>query len=69
MYDRLSYGLVDMIKKYPKEFQESEYTDIFKFFDGTTGFDLVDKLLPSQLEIIKSIANMLTRTNKRIIKK
>ena len=62
-YDKLSYGLVDMMKQHPKEFKQSEYADYFRDFDGTTGFDLIDKLTPSQLEIIEVIANVLTRPN------
>lgn len=63
MYDKLSYGLVEMIKQYPNEFQQSEYADIFNGFTGETGFDLLDKLTPNQLEMIEVIANILTRPN------
>lgn len=62
-YDKLSYRLVDMIKQYPKEFEESEYVECFRDFDGTTGFDLVDRLTQEQLVMIEVIANVLTRPN------
>lgn len=63
LYDKLSYGLVDMIKQYPSEFAESEYYNLFKDFDGSTGFDLHDKLTPSQKEMVEQISNMLLRPN------
>lgn len=61
MYDKLSYGLVDIMNKYPDEFKASDYASCFLGFDGTTGFDLIDKLTEEELYRIKVLANVLKR--------
>lgn len=38
--------LAELIKKYPKEFQTIKHWEIFKDFDGSTGFDLAKKATP-----------------------
>lgn len=64
-YDKLSYGLVEMIKQYPEEFEESQYHKCFNGFDGSTGFDLYDRLDESEKYRIENIANYLCRGKKR----
>lgn len=43
-YDGLSHQLVDLIKQSPKEFKKTRYYYCFKEFDGSTGFDLPERL-------------------------
>lgn len=39
-FDEYAFNLVDLIKKYPEEFKQSEFHDGFTEFDGSSGFDL-----------------------------
>lgn len=39
-FDKWAYELVDLQDKYPEIAKTSEWSFEFKFFDGTTGFDL-----------------------------
>lgn len=38
--------LVALIKKYPKEFRTIRHWEIFKDFDGSTGFDIAKQATP-----------------------
>lgn len=60
-YDHLSYSLVDLMKQHLDEFKNSEYSEIFKDFDGTSGFGLYEALNDNQKEMIEVIAHYLCR--------
>lgn len=63
-YDKLSYSLVDMMKKHPDGFRQSEYKDVFEFFDASSGFGLYESLTDEQKEMIEVIAHYLCRYGK-----
>lgn len=63
-YDKLSYSLVDMMKRYPDEFKQSEYYENFKDFDASSGFGLYESLNEKQKEMIEVIAHFLCRCGK-----
>lgn len=46
-WSKWAMELVDLIKKYPKEFKTIKHWDVFKDFDGSTGYHLVDKATPN----------------------
>ena len=59
-FDKLCVQVLKLIKDSPNN--TSEYSDAFEGFDGTTGFDLFDKLTDVQKEKIDRIAcNVLKR--------
>ena len=64
-YDSISYKLVELMKQYTNETLESDYAEIFKDFDGNTGFDLIGRLSKEQLYRVDSIARYLMKTSKR----
>lgn len=64
-YDNISYKLVELMKQYPNETLESDYAEIFKDFDGNTGYDLIDKLSKEQLYRVDNISRYLMKTSKR----
>lgn len=53
--------LVELIKKYPKEFRTIKHWELFKDFDGSTGFDLAKKATP---RLISKAYMLLGRKNK-----
>lgn len=63
-YDRLSYGLAEMIKQYPNEFMESEYFIHFVDWTPATGFDLYDRLDDNEKYRVQNIADYLCRGRK-----
>lgn len=63
-YDNISYNLVELMKQHPNETLESDYAEIFKDFDGSTGFDLIDKLTEEQLYRVNNIARYLMKTGR-----
>ena len=44
MWDDNAYQLVDMKKQYPKTYKKTFYYPVMNDFDGSTGFDLFDRL-------------------------
>lgn len=57
-YDSLSHQLIELMKSTPKEIcRESQYWYCMYDFDGTTGFDLPDRLTKSDKEYLTNIAN------------
>jgi hypothetical protein len=44
IFDANALQLVQMMKDYADDFKESFYYKTFKGFDGSTGFDLMDRL-------------------------
>lgn len=65
-YDSISKQLVVMQKKVSKEIlKKTDYYDAFKDFDGTTGFDLYDRLSTNEKHminiIVESIVNQKVR--------
>lgn len=61
MYDKNSKQLAEMIKKYPNSFKQTKYYYCFKGFDGSTGFDLYDKLTQYDKDIVFMNAETLLR--------
>lgn len=64
-YDGISKQLVRLQKRYPDEFKETEYYYAMYDFDGTTGFDLPDRLNDSDKNRIELISNVIYRKWKR----
>jgi hypothetical protein len=55
-YDEISYFLVDMQSKVTKsDLKKTEYYEAFKDFDGTTGFDIFERLNKKDKSKIKRI--------------
>ena len=54
-YDEMCKELVDMQKKYPN-IKDTMYGYVFYDFDGTTGFDLFDRLTSKDKEYLNNIA-------------
>lgn len=54
-YDEMCKKLVDMQKKYPN-IKDTMYGYVFYDFDGTTGFDLFDRLTSKDKEYLNNIA-------------
>ena len=55
-FDRNAYQLVDLQKEHPTEAQASQYWYVFHDFDGTTGFDIYDRLTKSDKDYLTKIA-------------
>ena len=60
-YDRFSFDLADLIKKYPDDFKKSVYCYEFRNFDPSTGLGLNYK----KPEIINTGLKLLNRFEKR----
>lgn len=60
-YDRFSFDLADLIKKYPDDFKKSGYYHEFRNFDPSTGLGLNYK----KPEIINTGLKLLNRFEKR----
>ncbi len=54
-FDSQAYQLVDL-QKDKEAFKKSDYYECFKGFDGTTGFDLIDRLTELQKDRIIKIS-------------
>ncbi len=61
MYDSNCNQLVRGIKKHPKCFRKTKYYEIFKDFDGSTGYHLVSKLNNSERLYLMGIAENLIK--------
>lgn len=56
MFDANAKQLVDMQKAFPKDAENSSYWYVFYDFDGTTGFDLPDRLNKDDKSYLTHIA-------------
>lgn len=64
-FDKLCRLLVRKMEKYgPKKMAKTEYGYVFYDFDGSTGFDLLDRLSPEDREKIERIAKYVLRLYK-----
>lgn len=59
-YDKWSFGLSDLIKKYPKDFNKSAYSYEFRNFNPSTGLGLNYK----KPEIVNAALKLLERSKK-----
>lgn len=67
-YDELSYQLVELMKAYPDEKTESQYWYCMYDFDGSTGFDLYNRLNKSDKRYLKNLAIWVLETKQNINK-
>lgn len=59
-YDELSHQLIELMKATPKEIcKKSRYWYVMYDFDGSTGFDIPDRLTNSDREYLTNIAMYL----------
>lgn len=58
-FDKKSAALVELMKKYPEETENSEYYRAIYDFDGSTGFLLYHRLKKSQRKYLKNIARYI----------
>ena len=63
MFDSNAKQLVAMQYDYPEDAQESQYYYVFYDFDGSTGFDLFDRLTDEDKEYLKKIAIFVLSNN------
>ena len=64
-FDKLCRLLVRKIEQYgPKKMAKTEYGYVFHDFDGSTGFDLIDRLNKPDREKIERIATYVLRLYK-----
>lgn len=56
VYDEYCITLAKLIKENPLDFSKCFYYNVFKNFDGTTGFDLKSKLTKDHLEFLQNVA-------------
>lgn len=63
-YDELSRQLVDMQKDYP-DISNTQYGYVMYDFDGTTGFDLYNRLNDKDKAYLKNIAQHITGIGKK----
>lgn len=61
-YDRLTRLLVEKQNENKAIIERTEYGKVFNSFDGSTGFDLLDKLSEKERKKIVKIAEMLLRS-------
>ena len=58
-YDAISRQLCILAKQNPEEYKHTEYYYAMYDFDGTTGFDIPDRLNKNDLEKLTRIANVV----------
>ena len=63
-YDEASKLLAFLKNTYPQIAEECYYWEVIKDFDGTTGFDLKDKLKKNHREYLEHIARNVLMTYK-----
>ena len=64
VFDENAYQLVKLQKEYKEEAEESEYWYVFYDFDGSTGFDLFDRLNKHDKDYLTKIANHVLKIHK-----
>lgn len=65
-FDRAAWLLADKIQKFgPKKIASTQYGYVFKDFDGSTGFDLIDRLTSQDRKLIKCVATSVLKSYKR----
>lgn len=61
-FDELSHQLVELMKSTPKEIcKKTDYWYCMYDFDGSTGFDLPDRLTDSDRDYLTKIANNILK--------
>jgi len=63
-YDKYSRLLVELKKQNKSEYKETDYYYCMKDFDGSTGFDLYDRLNNHDREYLTKIANSVLKNYK-----
>lgn len=64
-FDELSYQLVELMKATPKEIcKKSQYWYAMYDFDGSTGFDIPDRLTDSDRDYLTKIAHQVLKNKK-----
>lgn len=63
-FDTVARGLVELKKEFAEEYKQTEYYYCMKDFDGTTGFDLFDKLSMSDKMYLTCIADNVLKSYK-----
>lgn len=63
-FDKVSRELVELKKKNPNDYKQTDYYYCMKDFDGTTGFDLYDKLSMSDKMYLTCIADNVLKEYK-----
>ena len=64
MFDANARQLVEMQSKFYDDAEESEYWYVFYDFDGSTGFDLYDRLNKKDKKYLKHIAQLVLSSYK-----
>lgn len=60
-YDKNAAQLVKLMDKHPKSANKSRYAYVFEGYEGSTGFDLPNKLKKKHREHLKKIAKSLIK--------
>lgn len=60
-YDSVSQQLVKMLKQYPDDYEKTTYYYAMYDFDGSTGFDIPDRLTKKDREYLILIASHVYR--------
>ena len=64
-FDKCARLLASKVEKYKSRIPLTQYGYVFYDFDGTTGFDLLDRLNKSDRKRIKQVATFVLRCYKR----
>lgn len=65
-FDKIARLLTNKIQKYgQKKIASTQYGYVFQDFDGTTGFDLIDRLNPKDRKRIECVATSVLANSKR----
>ena len=65
-FDKVSRLLADKIQKFgSKKISHTQYGYVFYDFDGSTGFDLIDRLSKADKKHIKQVATCVLKNYKR----
>jgi len=65
MFDANSAQLIKYKARWPKSYTKSRWNEVFKDFDGNTGFDLFSKLTKAQKEHMLYVARSVINQCKR----
>lgn len=64
-YEEISKQLIQMCKKYPNDFRESELYYIFFDYDGSTGFNLFGRLIKKDRNKFSYITEIILRQKQK----
>lgn len=65
VFDLHCAHLLEMRNESPETFEKSEYFHVFEDFDGTTGFDLYDRLSEADKKYLCGIAETMLKLYKK----